>query len=159
MAGRNTIPTKVKQLQGTLRKSRTKDEVEADQPSTMPPCPPNFDENAKREWYKTTEQLQKWGILGECDMSLLEIYVYHISTCKKAIEALKKEGHVVVQVNTKGAEYTAKNPWVDVLKQSTDFVQKLGSLFGFNPSSRAKISKPEKPKVDAFEELRKRASA
>jgi P27 family predicted phage terminase small subunit len=125
----------------------------------MPPCPKNFDKNAKDEWFKTTAQLQKWGILGECDMSLLEIYVYNISLSKKAIEELEKEGHVLHMVNTKGQEYVAKNPWMDVFKQSADFAQKLGTLFGFNPSARAKIAKPEKPKEDDFEKLSGRASA
>lgn len=160
MAGRKQIPTKVKKLQGTFRKDRSlKDEALPDQPSTMPPCPKNFDKAAKDEWFKTTAQLQKWGILGECDMSLLEIYVYNISLSKKAIDMLEKEGHVLRSINKTGAEYVAKNPWMDVFKLSVDFSQKLGTLFGFNPSARTKISKPEKPKEDDFEKLNSRASA
>ncbi len=79
----------VKKLEGTWRADRDNEtDITPEQIEDLPVPPEHFSEVTRNEWYKLAKQLKTWGILGSCDLSLLEVYVYNIGLAKEAAEML-----------------------------------------------------------------------
>jgi len=135
-----TIPTKLKVLKGTAKKSRlTPNEFD---PETVDSLDSRFLENdyEKQEWELITSELAKVGLLTTVDISLIEAYCIEAAKYRTAIEQLKIEGTIL-----KGQMGNYINPWHMVSERSFDRMFKIGQSFGLTPTARTKIS--AKPKV------------
>jgi len=135
-----TIPTKLKVLKGTAKKSRlTPNEFD---PETVDSLDSRFLENdyEKQEWELITSELAKVGLLTTVDISLIEAYCIEAAKYRTAIEQLRIEGTIL-----KGKMGNYINPWHMVSERSFDRMFKIGQSFGLTPTARTKIS--AKPKV------------
>jgi len=78
--GRKKTPTKIKEMQGTLEKSRTiENEMVVDQVSQLPEVPDWLSEIGKKEFKKVTTQLFNLEMLYSVDLKLVEAYANEIS--------------------------------------------------------------------------------
>ena len=97
--GRKKTPTKIKEMQGTIEKSRTiENEMVVDQVSELPIVPDWLSEIGKNEFKKVTTQLFNLGMLYSVDLKLVEDY-----QTANVVESLKQaaallEPHDIVMV-------------------------------------------------------------
>ena len=153
--GPHRTPTKLKALAGTIKPSRvTPDEMEVDSVSEIPEAPKHFDKKAKDTWKLVTNTLYNLDMLHEEDLTQLQAYCMVVSLCERCEIEMSNSPIVTIQTNKAGFEYEAKTKWIDIYNNAIDRLIKLGSQFGFSPSSRTKISMP-KSKVDPLDELLK----
>ena len=79
MKGRKKIPTSVKELKGTLEKSRLVDnEMATSQVVTMPDAPLFLNQEGADEWEIVSNELAKIKMLHLTDLSILAAYCNEI---------------------------------------------------------------------------------
>ena len=72
--GRKKLPTKVKEMQGTLDASRqVKNEMQVSTLSELPPAPTWLRETAQIEWRNVTNELLNLQMLHQIDLVLLAV--------------------------------------------------------------------------------------
>lgn len=154
MAGRPKKPTALKKLDGTIRKDRMpENEMQPNKLDLVPAPPSHFDEVAKQVWDQKAKELYELGILTTIDLDMLGRYCAAVSIATAAEKKIKSQGMVLECTNHRGNLYYQKNPHITIWKEATVEANKIASQFGFTPSSRAKISFPDKKQDDPFEAL------
>lgn len=139
--GRNTIPTKIKEARGTLRKCRTvKNEVKAEKPDKLPSAPPSLNTYGRKIWKNLISFLDDNKILFEVDLIMMESYCFNAQMAKKASEKITEDGEVVEQTNKYGATNLVKSPWVQIYLDSIKKLSEIGSKFGLSPADRTRLS-------------------
>ena len=151
--GRKKIPTKIKEMQGTLTKSRVlENEMEVRRVSQIPQAPEYLSELGKLEWNIVTEELSIKNMLHIVDLALLSAYCNEMATYLEASEILNKEGKVERTYRDDGRLRSSKlKPENRIARDSLAAALKIATQFGFTPSSRASIPQPEqKQEQDDF---------
>lgn len=92
---------------------------------------------ATEMWDLAVTNMEKMGILGTCDLGLLESYCLTYQRVGDLQDIIDKEGYKVL---TRDAWRV--NPAVASLAQATKDIAGMSSLFGFNPMGRARMGKP-----------------
>ena len=93
--GRKKTPTKIKEMQGTLEKSRTiENEMVVDLVSDIPTAPDWLSEIGKKEFVKVTTQLFNLEMLYSVDLRLVEAYANEISLYLECEMKLRKENRI-----------------------------------------------------------------
>jgi len=144
MKGRKKIPTSVKQLKGTLEKSRLVDnEMQTTQVITMPEAPFFLNQEGSDEWDIVTNELAKIKMLHLTDLSILAAYCNEIGIYRSISAELG--GNFTEQTVDKDGRLrmTKINPKYKVMQNALQNAIKLSTQFGFTPSSRASLSMPE----------------
>ena len=143
--GRKKIPTKIKEMQGTLTKSRVlENEMEVRRVSQIPKAPEYLSELGKLEWNIVTEELSIKNMLHIVDLALLSAYCNEISTYLEASEILNKKGKVERTYRDDGRLRSSKlKPENRIARDSLAAALKIATQFGFTPSSRASIPQPD----------------
>lgn len=152
------LPTKQKEMQGTLEKSRVKEnEIEYSEaqdiytPATFQTADEQFNQDATNHWMLFTDELKKVGILYATDLHELELLCYWIAVCKKC---MREMGNPVIQhENNKGKTNSIVSSYVKALSMATDQVNKLSAKFGFSPVDKTKIETGKKKETNPFDEL------
>jgi P27 family predicted phage terminase small subunit len=128
------LPTSLKVLRGTLKKSRQN--VNEPQPERfLPPCPPYLQDEARRHWYKLSKKLYRLGLLTEIDDDALGLYCQCWARWVKAEQKLAEEG-----LTTKAQSgYAQPSPWLSIANKALEQVCVLGAEFGLSPVSRSKV--------------------
>ena len=157
MRGRKKIPTALKKLKGTDRKDRLlSNEMEVTRSVSMPEAPSFLNSFGVYEWEKVTNELANLSMLHEVDLGLLAAYCREIGTYFEMVEEIKM-GQVERTFDKDGRLRSSKlKPEVKIARDSLDRAIKLAVQFGFTPSARASIPKPEiieevKNKYDFFD--------
>ena len=89
MTGRPKKPTKLKLVQGTLRKSRTNENEPEPEPVAEVPRPPSYlSKYAKKLWKSLAEELVEKGILTIVDLPALEVCCEAYGQYRAAQEAV-----------------------------------------------------------------------
>jgi len=144
MKGRKKIPTSVKELKGTLEKSRLVDnEMATSQVVTMPNAPFFLNQEGADEWDIVTNELAKIKMLHLTDLSILAAYCNEIGIYRSISAELG--GNFTEQTVDKDGRLrmTKINPKYKVMQSALQNAIKLSTQFGFTPSSRASLSMPE----------------
>lgn len=137
--GRYKIPTKIKEMQGTLEKSRVLgDEVEYSPVDEMPKPPETLDEYGAEVWQIATEELFDKGLLFITDLPSLEQYCIAVQHAREAALKLKDRSLVVRNPNEQNKPMI--NPYFKVLNESRLAIIKFSALFGFSPVSKTNIA-------------------
>tara|TARA_R100001244_G_C5098618_1_gene118248 strand:- start:79 stop:555 length:477 start_codon:yes stop_codon:yes gene_type:complete len=142
--GRKKTPTAIKEMQGTLEKSRVLDnEMQVDLVSELPEAPILLSTIGVAEWYKITSQLYNLKMLHNIDLRLIESYCNEIALYIECETMLRESGRVDVFKNTNGDIIRSQaKPQVKMKNDALSNAIKLGSLFGISPVARANISAP-----------------
>ena len=99
--GRKKLPTKIKEMQGTLEASREViNEMQVDLVQKIPEPPELLSEIGKKEWYKVTNQLYNLNMLHNIDLRLIEAYCNEISLYIETEMMLREKGRIQVFKNS-----------------------------------------------------------
>jgi len=141
--GRRPLPTRLKEIRGTLRAGR----VNPAEPTTLPgvPNPPSdFDSTQRRRWKAVAKKLDAIGVLSQVDDGALAAYVLALVRLSRANRRCNKSGEYV---NVEGVMRLA--PWAAERHRASQIVRQLAAEFGATPSSRTNVSSTVAARVDA----------
>ncbi|MBC8266360.1 MAG: phage terminase small subunit P27 family [Flavobacteriales bacterium] len=143
--GRKKIPTKLKEAQGTIEKSRlVENEMQVDACRELPASPVWLSEIGKSEWYKVTNQLFNLQMLHQIDLPLIAAYCNEISLYIETETMLREKGRIQVFKNIDGTvKHTQAIPYQKIAKDALDKALKLAVQFGLTPVARASINAPK----------------
>ena len=154
--GRKPTPNKLKQLRGTDQPVRMNiDEVEYSRITKVSVPRILKSKRAKKIYRERSQVLINMNLLQEPDQDLLVAYANTLDLYYRAIEEMA-EGDLVVTVHTKSGSSKQVNPYLKLMAQLIEIINKLTGHFGFSPSSRAslKVNEPRE-KLSEFEKLMK----
>ena len=142
--GRKKIPTKIKEMQGTVEKSRTiENEMVVDLVSDLPIAPEWLSEIGKNEFIKVTTQLFNLGMLFTVDLRLVEAYANEISLYIECEMKLRKENRIDEFFSSEGEILRRQaSPLLKIKNDSLNNSLKLAAQFGLTPVARASIAAP-----------------
>jgi P27 family predicted phage terminase small subunit len=147
MRGRKQIPTHLKLIRGAEERYINRSEPKI--AKGIGECPAYLDDEARRQWFVVTAQLEACGMLTQVDAPSLAVYCQSISRWAAAEADIRERG-IIVDGD--------RNPAVNIAKDAWIIIQKFGSEFGLTPASRARLKlTPDEKKQDAFEEFNKQA--
>ena len=129
----------MKLLQGTYRPDR----AAANEPTPevkVPSCPSWLHREAKREWRRIVPELETLGLVTEIDRAALAAYCQAYAEWWEMERAIKEHGRV--QYTDSG--YVAQRPEVGMRNKALDTMRAFLKEFGLTPSSRTRVSVPEK---------------
>ena len=142
--GRKKTPTKIKEMQGTLEKSRTiENEMVVDLVAELPTAPEWLSEIGKEEWNKVTTQLFNLEMLYSVDLRLVEAYCNEIALYIECEMKLREENRIDEFKNSQGDLLRRQaNPLIKIKNDALNNSLKLATQFGLTPVARASISAP-----------------
>ena len=142
--GRKKLPTAMKEMQGTLEKSRVlENEMQVDLVSHLPEAPELLSTIGVEEWYKVTSQLFNLKMLHHIDLRLIESYCNEMALYIECESELRKNGRVDIFKNTNGDIIRSQaKPYVKMKNDALNNALKLAAQFGLTPVARANISAP-----------------
>ena len=138
-------PTALKVLRGNPGK-RPLNKHEPKPRKKIPKCPEWMDEVAKTEWFRIVPELKKMGLLTSIDGAALEAYCAAYSRFVKAEQFIAKHGTVFKTPSG----YIQQVPQVSIANNSMKVMRAFIQEFGLTPSSRARMTLPERDDDDPF---------
>ena len=149
--GRPTLPTNVKDIRDTLKKSRVNPHEPTPAIEALP-CPEHLAGIAREEWERIVPHLVDLGLLAAIDLVALEGYVCCYARWRDAEEVIETEG--ITMFIPSGIE--CQRPQVAIAerarKQCLDFLRE----FGLSPASRGKVrATPKSPGESALDRLKR----
>ena len=142
--GRKKIPTKIKEMQKTVEKSRTiENEMVVDQVSELPIVPEWLSEIGKSEFKKVTTQLFNLGMLYSVDLKLVEAYSNEISLYLECEMKLRTINRIDEFESSEGIVLRRQaSPLLKIKNDAFNNSLKLAAQFGLTPVARASIAAP-----------------
>jgi P27 family predicted phage terminase small subunit len=142
--GRKKIPTKIKEMQKTVEKSRTiENEMVVDQVSELPIVPDWLSEIGKSEFKKVTTQLFNLGMLYSVDLKLVEAYSNEISLYLECEMKLRTINRIDEFESSEGIVLRRQaSPLLKIKNDALNNSLKLATQFGLTPVARASIAAP-----------------
>lgn len=146
--GRKPKPTALKVLEGN-RGKRPLTRNEPKPTGKAPGCPTWLAPEGKAEWRRVVPELDRIGMLTRVDRAALTAYCETWATFVTAQRQLHEHGLVLLQREgyTLDGEHLiirpAKNPAVQIARDSAALIRQFCAEFGLTPSARARISLPE----------------
>ena len=142
--GRKKIPTKIKEMQLTVEKSRTiENEMVVDQVSELPIVPEWLSEIGKSEFKKVTTQLFNLGMLYSVDLKLVEAYANEISLYLECEMKLRTINRIDEFESSEGIVLRRQaSPLLKIKNDALNNSLKLATQFGLTPVARASIAAP-----------------
>jgi P27 family predicted phage terminase small subunit len=142
--GRPKKPTKLKELQGTLKPSRqVKNEMTLPLVKEIPEAPIWLSDLGKEEWIKVCSELFNKQMLHQIDLRLVEAYCNAISLHIEMEMMLRKEGRIQIYKNNDGSiKHAQAVPYQKIANDALDRALKIANNFGLTPSARTSINQP-----------------
>lgn len=142
--GRKKIPTKIKEMQGTLTPGRyLENEMKATTVNEVPSAPEYLNEKGKTEWTLVATELYNKGMLHLVDVALLSAYCNEMGMYLEAAEVINKEGSVERTYRNGKPSGSKLKPELKIARDALAAALKLATQFGFTPSARASIPQPD----------------
>ena len=154
MAGRKNKPSALKKLQGNPG-GRALNNAEPNF-SGLPRCPSWLDVVAKVEWKRVVSELAALQMLTKCDQTALAGYCQSYARWKEAERLTTLHGLVLTEpILSKAGDVLGqrikRNPATTIASDSLKSLARYGALFGFDPSSRARLHVAPSETADPFE--------
>lgn len=143
--GRKKTPTKIKELQGTLKAERIlENEMTVSLVADIPIAPTWLTEIGKEEWMKVCGELYNKRMLHQIDLRLIEAYCNAMALHIETEMMLREKGRIQVFKNPDGTiKHTQSVPFQKIANDALDRALKLATQFGFTPSARTSIQQPQ----------------
>ena len=132
--GAKPKPTKLKMLQGTIRKGR-QNQNEPKPERQILKCPVHLSREAKREWRRISGDLHVLGLLARIDRAALAAYCQAWGRWIEAEEALRMYGTMVKSPSG----FPMQSPYLAVANKSLEQMRNWLTEFGMTPSSRTRV--------------------
>lgn len=143
-AGRPRKTTKMKELQGTLEKSRvSENELSTSKLESVPDLDSWYPIEVLELWNRLAKEFIKVGLLEVGDIEPLKAYCVACYMRELAFKKMVESDFVVEYTNKAGATNKVKNPWNSILNEATGVMNTLSGKFGFSPADRAKLEMPK----------------
>ena len=144
---RPPIPTALKIIRGNPgKRPLTKNEPKPDIEAKAPKPPATLSAPAKRKWKELAASLHPLGLLTELDYDALGRYCVLFARWQDAQAELAANGLTVTATNS----YEVQSPYIHISNKCAELMHKIGSEFGFTPSSRTKIAIPTKKPANSL---------
>lgn len=142
--GRKRTPTKIKELQGTLKAERVlENEMQVSLVSEIPFAPEWLTEIGSQEWNNVCSELHGKGMLHHIDLRLIEAYCNAMALHIETEMMLRDKGRIQVFKNPDGTiKHTQSVPFQKIANDALDRALKLATQFGLTPSARTTIQQP-----------------
>lgn len=140
--GPKPTPTNVLKVRGSWRADTRDGEPQA---SGVPHPPAWLEGVALAKWQEYVPQLERMGLLGECDADALVAYCEAWAEFVEATEYIKEHGRIAISEN--GGEY--QHPMVGIKNKAVERMNRLGSQFGWTPSARTGLKVEKEAKKDS----------
>jgi P27 family predicted phage terminase small subunit len=142
--GRKKTPTKIKELQGTLKPERQlANEMQVSLVQEIPEPPQWLTEIGQEEWMKVCGELFNKRMLHQIDLRLIEAYCNAMALHIETEMMLRDKGRIQVFKNSDGTiKHTQSVPFQKIANDALDRALKLATQFGFTPSARTSIQQP-----------------
>jgi P27 family predicted phage terminase small subunit len=158
MPGPPPKPTALKLVQGNPGKRA----INKREPkfAGAPECPEWLTEVAKSEWNRIIAELAALDMLRAVDSASLAAYCLSYARWRSAEEIVDAEGQTVQEpVTNKAGDVVGykvkRHPATTIAKDALTQMLRAAALFGFDPSSRSRLSVGEGTVADPFEEFMK----
>lgn len=154
MAGRKPLPAAVKAERGNPGKRKINEKEP--QFSGSPTCPDFLTPVAKAEWNRVTTELAALNMLRSVDSAALASYCLSYARWISAEETVTEEGQTISEpvLNKAGkvvGHKIKRHPATTIAKDEKAAMHRAAALFGFDPSSRTRLSVGEPQQADPFE--------
>lgn len=143
MAGRKPKPTALKALTGNPGKRL----LNASEPAFTgtPRCPTWLNKIAKAEWRRIVAEMAALDMLRSVDTAALAAYCLAFARWRSAEEIVEREGQIhdepILDKEGKVVGHKKKrHPATTVAREERAAMIKAAALFGFDPSSRSRLS-------------------
>ena len=142
--GRKKIPTRIKEIQGTLKPERKlENEMQVSLVQQVPNPPAWLTEIGKEEWNKICHELFNKNMLHQIDLRLIEAYCNAMSLHIETEMMLRDKGRIQVFKNPDGSiKHTQSVPYQKIANDALDRALKIATQFGLTPSARSSIQQP-----------------
>ncbi len=153
MPGPSPKPTELKKLQGNPgKRALNKREPKF---SGVPVCPEWLTPSAKTEWDRVVKELAALDMLKAVDSSALAAYCQSYARWQSAERQIDCDGQTVMEpITNKAGEVVGhkikRHPSVSIAKDALAQMLRASALFGFDPSSRSRLSVGEPTAADPF---------
>lgn len=121
---------------GTYRKDRHAQRLEAQPADGIPAPPSTFDKRHAAKWYEVCTRLKKMGILATADVDTIQVYCTAYFDLQDAEETLKQEGKYLHSDNGTARVHPAWRVKNDALKT----LRQLSAALGFSPLDRTRVN-------------------
>lgn len=151
MGGRKPLPTRIKQIKGTLQPCRTN--VHEPIPEGMLVDPPEYmTEGAKAAWRYAIESAPP-TLIKKLDMSVLEVWACAADLYRQAQIGIGKTGLLIKAPNT---GVPMQSPYLAIANKQAQIMSRAAVEMGFTPASRSRISLPpgdSDPERDLWDDI------
>ena len=137
MRGRRPKPTRIKVLTGNPGK-RPLNEAEPRPEPSIPECPAELGEVARREWHRMAAELGPLRVITNLDRAALAAYCGAYALWAEAMEAIQKFGAMIKSPSG----FPVQSPYLAIANRQTEIMMRIASEFGFTPASRSRIAAP-----------------
>jgi len=135
MKGRRPLPTQLKIVRGTLRKSRENPNEPKLEHALSDEAPEHLTAEQKEVWRYVIANAPA-NLLKSLDWAVLEIWVVSYDIYRKAQKEVQRLGQVIKTPN----DYPMMNPFLANMNKQALLMLKAASEMGFTPASRSRIS-------------------
>jgi P27 family predicted phage terminase small subunit len=142
LRGPPPTPTPILQARGSRRAADRADEPKFS--TDRPTCPSWLSKEAKAEWRRQVDQLEKAGVLASVDRALLASYCEAWAEFVHAAGVVGSEGYTFT--TEKG--YVVPHPMVAIKNAAAERMIRLAGQFGFSPAARARVQAPSQRRED-----------
>jgi P27 family predicted phage terminase small subunit len=129
MRGRRPKPTRLKVLTGNPGK-RPLNSTEPRPEASVPSCPDELGETARREWNRLVGELASLKLLTNFDRAALAAYCGAYALWAESTEAIQKYGVMIKSPSG----YPVQSPYVSVANRQAEIMMRIASEFGFTPT-------------------------
>ena len=158
MKGRKPKPPEVHELNGNPSRLKLKELKKAQVKigGGLPQCPSYLNGAARTEWRRVAPILARAGLLTTADRAVLTAYVSAWADLVEATKVITAEGHTY-----KHRGVVKQRPEVSIAQKAREQLRQICAEFGLTPSSRSRLSLPDKknPGGDPLEEMLDKANA
>ena len=140
--GRKPIPTKIKEIKGTKRKSNTlRNEFDPETVDALPEPPEWLPELASDEWRRITKELKTWDMLAETDLAVLSIYCNEYYVYISMEQEMRRLSRVMIYRDESGkVKHIQPVAYQTIATGAMRKMLAIATEFGFTPASRTKVS-------------------
>lgn len=149
--GRKKIPTRVKELRGTIEKSRVLDnEMQVAHVVELPMAPDWLSDKGKEIWVDVTQELYFKQMLHSVDLPLIMAYCNEMSLYIETEMLLRAKTRVQAFKDADGnLKHMQAVPHQKIAKDALEKALKLATQFGLTPSARTNIEMPPQGTTDS----------
>lgn len=156
MASPHKQASKLKELKGTLEKSRENhDQIPVVSPEGYINPPTDIGKTGSSAWMVIVERYTNIGALDVLDLLTLSELCYSIDTMAEAKADMKENGKIIV-IDGKNGAYETTSPSWKLYNDAFKIFLPLSSRFGLNPADRQKLIFPKQEKENAIDPLDKK---